>query len=134
MLMVRRANMRLSIAAGRWIAKPRLAWQRSSGGDEPIIPELRERPGRGRQRRAGAGAVVIHLAHQRIDAVELQFLADEGDEGDIERRSVEIALEIEQEDFKQRRAIVEGRAAAEACDAIEALVRRGRPAPHRCRA
>jgi len=69
------------------------------------------------------------LPHQRVDRVELQFVADEGDEGDIECRSIEIALEIEQEYFQQRRAIVEGRAAAEAGDAIKAL---GTPAdPHR---
>src|SRR5712692_10163681 len=88
MLMVRRANMRLSIAASR-------------------------------RRGAGAGAVVIHLAHQLFHAVERQFVADKGDEGDVQRRSIEIALEIEQEDFQQRCAIVEGRAAAKTRYAIE---------------
>src|ERR1700681_3932456 len=66
------------------------------------------------------GAVVIHLAHQRFDAVELQFFPNKGDEGDVERFSIEIALEIEQEYLQQRRAIVEGRAATEAGDAIKA--------------
>src|SRR5882757_4656239 len=84
-------------------------------------PELRKRTGRCGQCRTRLGAVVVHLAHQRVGAVELQLVADEGDEGDVQRRPVKIALEIEQEYFQQRRAIVEGRAAAEACDAIEAL-------------
>src|SRR6202165_3856990 len=66
------------------------------------------------------GAVVLHLAPQRFDAVELQFFPNKGDEGDVERFSIEIALEIEQEELQQRRAIVEGRAAAEAGDAIKA--------------
>ena len=84
-------------------------------------PKLRKHTRCSGQRRTGAGAVVIHLPHQGIDGVELQFVADEGDEGDIERRAVKIALEIEQEDLQQRRAIVEGRTATEAGDAVEAL-------------
>src|ERR1700692_46765 len=53
--------------------------------------------------------------------IELQFVADEADEGDIERCAIEIAAEVEQEHFEQRRAIIEGRAAAEARHAIEPL-------------
>ena len=48
--------------------------------------QLRKRVRRRGQRRAGPGAVVVHLAHQRFDGVELQFVADEADEGDVERR------------------------------------------------
>src|SRR5205823_4058043 len=42
------------------------------------------------------------------------------DEGNVEHGVIEVALEVEQEHFEQRRAIVEGRAAAEARDRIEA--------------
>ena len=87
----------------------------------PDFSELRKRAGCRRQRGAGPGAVVVHLAHQRLDAVEFQFIADEGDEGDIQRCPVEVALEVEQEHFQQRRAVVEGRAAAETGDAVEQL-------------
>src|SRR5260370_27081151 len=84
-------------------------------------PEPGKRVRRGGQGRAGFGAVVVHLPDQRIDAVELQFVADEADEGDVEHCAIEIALEVEQEHFEQGRAIVEGRAAAEARHATEAL-------------
>src|SRR5436305_13621435 len=81
--------------------------------------------------RCGAGAVtvVIHLTHQRVRAVEPQFLADKADEGDVQRRSIEIAAEIEQEDFQERRAIVEGRAAPKTRYAIKTL--KPAPDPHR---
>jgi uncharacterized protein (TIGR00369 family) len=52
--------------------------------DDPTAPSLGNAPGAA----ASAGAVVIHLPHQRIDRVELQLVADEGDEGDIQRNSV----------------------------------------------
>src|SRR5258708_16325849 len=132
MLMVRRANMALSIAAGRGNRKAPPEGTRAVRGRLADHPELRERAGRGGQRGTGAGAVVVHLGYQRVDMIELQFLADEGDEGDIERRPVEVALKIEQEDFQQRRAVVEGRTAAEARDAIQPL---SSPAdPHRINA
>src|SRR6476469_7006289 len=79
-----------------------------------------ERPGGSSERGAGAGAVLVHARYQRVDIVELQFLADKADEGDVEHRSIEIAAEIEQKNFEQRRAIVEGGAAAEAGDPVEA--------------
>src|SRR5882757_2732355 len=79
--------------------------------------------------RARGGAVVIHLAYQRLNGVEFQLVANETDEGDVEDVAVEVALEIEQEHFEQRRAIVEGRATAVAGDTIDA---RGPAAdPHR---
>src|ERR1700761_1930288 len=62
-------------------------------------PELRKSPGGGGQGGAGLGAIVVHLAHQRGDAVELQFLADESDKGDVQRGAIEIALEVEQKDL-----------------------------------
>ncbi len=65
-------------------------------------------------------AVVVHLRDQRVDAVELRLRPDPADEGDVERLAVEVAREIEQEDFEQRRAVVEGRPAAEARDAVVA--------------
>src|SRR3954468_23297778 len=34
------------------------------------FPQFRKRAGRCRKRRAGFGAVVVHLAHQRLDSVE----------------------------------------------------------------
>src|SRR5450631_1650794 len=82
-------------------------------------PQLRKRPGRRRQGGPGAGRVVVHLPHQRVDAVELQFLADEADEGDIECRAIEIAVEVEQEHLQQWRAVVESGTAAETGDAVE---------------
>ena len=93
--------------------------------------ELRKRVGRGGQLRAGPGAVVVHLPDQRVDAVELQFVADEADKGDIERGAIEVALEVEQEHFQQRRAIVEGRTAAEACDAVKTFLIFSLPRPTR---
>src|SRR5258708_623369 len=101
----------------RFARRLTLAWS----SERPLTdyPEPRKRVRGGCERRAGPGAVVVHLLHQRIDPVELQLVADEADEGDIERRAIEIAREIEQEHFEQWRAIVEGRAAAEARHAIE---------------
>src|SRR5258708_11502932 len=84
-------------------------------------PEPRERLGCRGQGRAGHGAGGGHLAYQRLDTLELQLLADECDDSDVQRRSVEIALEIEQENLQQRRAIVEGGTAAETGDAVKTL-------------
>src|SRR5579864_2121090 len=78
------------------------------------LAECRKRASRSSELFAGLAAVVIHLADQGLDRVELQLVADEADEGDIEHLAVEIALEVEQENLQQRRAVVEGRAAAEA--------------------
>src|SRR5215217_4100394 len=91
----------------------------------PSCSTNRSEPGEGvrcgGQCRARPGAVVIHLAYQRLDGVEFQLVTDETDEGDVEHSAIEVALEVEQEHFEQRRAIVEGRAAAEARNRIEAL-------------
>src|SRR5271155_151307 len=78
--------------------------------------------GRGRQALAGAAAVLIHLANERVETIELQFFAKEGDEGDVQAAAIEVALEIEQEDFQQRRAVVESRAAAKTRHPVEALI------------
>src|SRR5579872_5829912 len=104
-----------SIAGDEEIAKPahwrnRLArWSK-----------LRKNIGRRRQAFARKAAIVIHLADQRLDRVEFHFLAQEGDEGDIQAAPIEIALEIEQKYLKERRAIVEGRAAAKTGHAVKA--------------
>ena len=62
---------------------------------------------------AGLDAVVLHLGDERLDAVKLLLAADEAVEGDLDLLAVEIAVEVEDEDLEQRRAIVEGRAPAE---------------------
>src|SRR5262249_5094756 len=62
-----------------------------------------------------------HLPDQCVHVRKLQFFANETDESHIESLAVQIALEVEQEDFQERRAIVESRAAAEARDTFEAL-------------
>ncbi len=87
----------------------------------PDNSELRKGVRRGRQCGAGPGAVVIHLPDQRFDALELQFVPQEGDKGDVQPGAVEVALEIEQKHLEQGGAVVEGGAAAEACHAVEAL-------------
>src|SRR5271169_3627619 len=53
--------------------------------------------------------------------IEFRLFPDEADEGDVEGLAIEVAIEIEQEGFQERRAIVEGRAAAEARDAVDPL-------------
>src|SRR6202453_1670631 len=84
--------------------------------------KLWKHPRRSRQALASRAAVVIHLAYERVQAVELQFLAEESDEGDVEAAAINVALEVEQEDFQQRRAIVEGRTPAKTRDPVEAPV------------
>ena len=44
-------------------------------------------------------------------------MADPADEGDVDRLPVELGVEVEQEDFEQRRAVVEHRPHPEAGDA-----------------
>src|ERR1700722_14788553 len=78
--------------------------------------------GRGRQAFAGRAAVVIHLADKRVDAVKLQLLAEEGDEGNVQAAAIKVALEVEQEDFEQWRAVVEGRTPAKNPDPVAALL------------
>ena len=73
-------------------------------------------------------------SHQRLDRIELQLRPDPADEGDVDRRAVEVAGKVEHMHFEQRRAVVEGRPRAEARDAVADQRRRCRRAPHRCRA
>ena len=54
--------------------------------------------------------------------VELLLVADPADQGDVDRLPVEVAVEVEQEHFEQRRAVVERRPAAEIGDAVIAHV------------
>ena len=110
--MMRRANMGASIAGGRKSQR--------FGASSVIDPEPRKGIGAAASA-ARARADHRPSCHQRVDAVEFQLVADEGDEGDVELGAVEVALEVEQEDFEQRRAVVEGRAAAETRDAVEPL-------------
>ena len=54
---------------------------------------------------------------ERLGAREALLAADPVDELDVQAAAVEVAGEVEQVDLEQRRAVVEGRAAAEARDA-----------------
>src|SRR3954467_8831755 len=95
----------LSIAGGRGKRKgPAGPFPSSIDHAKP-----RKRVRGGRQHGAGAGGIVVHLADQGVHSVEFQLLADETDEGAVQRLSVKVALEVEQEDFQQGRAVVEGR-------------------------
>ncbi len=67
-----------------------------SAGD----PNLGKASGEAARRSRAARAVVIHLTDQRVYAVKLQFLAEEGDEGDVQAAAIKVALEVEQEDFQ----------------------------------
>ena len=91
--------------------------------------ELRKRPRRRRQRRAGPRALVVHLAHSARRR-RISVHRDEGNKGES-ASPVKVALKVEQEHFQQRRAIVEGRAAPKRRRRRDVL-RRGRPAPRRC--
>src|SRR4029079_3491094 len=57
----------------------------------------RKRAGTGGQRRLGLCRIVVHLADQGLDVVELQLGANEADEGHVQHLAVQIALEVEQE-------------------------------------
>ena len=65
------------------------------------------------------GRILVHALDQGLDAGEFQLLADEADKGHIEGLAIKITVEVKQENLEQRGAIVEGRAPAEACNAIE---------------
>src|SRR6516162_2162329 len=96
--------------------------RKAPASPSPDIPEPRKHLRLSGEHGSRLVAVIVHLVDQRLCAVELQFLADEADEGDVEHLAVKIVLEIEQEDFKQRRAIVEGRASSETCYAVDARI------------
>src|SRR6266700_3142693 len=81
-----------------------------------------------RKRRAGAGErlarearVLVHAGDEILDLRELGLGPDPAEKGDVDRRAVEFAGEIEQMHFEQRRPIIERRAAAEARDAVADL-------------
>src|SRR3569833_4101548 len=93
----------------------------SYGSGSADLAEFWKRSGGGFQHGACAQAVVIHLPDQGRDAVEFQLVAQIFDEGDVERLAVEVGVEIEQEDFEQRWAVVEGRPPAIARNPIESL-------------
>ena len=77
----------------------------------------------------GLRRVGHHVALEVIDRGEFQFGPDPADDGDIDALAVEVAVEIEQEHFQQRRAGVEHRPYAETGDAVIALA--GDRHPHR---
>src|SRR3954470_4516443 len=83
------------------------------------IPQLRKRIAGPRQRGARLRAVGIHVALEVVDGLELLLGTHPGDEGDVDRLAVKLAGEIEQEDFEQRRTIVERRRPPEAADTAD---------------
>src|SRR5215468_5139709 len=84
-----------------------------------LFAELRKRALRARQRDAGDAAVLVHAAYELLDAVELELVPDPVDEGDVDHLAVEVAGEIEQEDFQQHSADIEHRPPPETRDAVE---------------
>src|SRR5215468_1327966 len=84
---------------------------------------------RGCQRRAREPRILVHPAHELLDAVELELGPDPIDEGDVDDLAVEIAGKIEQKGFEQHRALVEHRPPSEARDAV--VVTPARAHPHR---
>ncbi len=88
---------------------------------QPISPRLGKASGTAAR---AARAFTLSSSIWRMSGsmpVELQLVANVGDERNVELLAVEIALEVEQEDFKQWRAVVERRAPAETCHPVEAL-------------
>src|SRR5262245_7913483 len=75
---------------------------------------------RGCQRRAREPRILVHPAHELLDAVELELGPDPIDEGDVDDLAVEIAGKVEQEGFEQHGALVEHRPPSEARDAVVA--------------
>src|SRR5690606_41413411 len=76
--------------------------------------EFRQRPDTGKQR-ASLFLVALHLGDQGLQPVELLFLAQEAENGDLAGLAIEIVRKVEDEGFEKRRAVlVHGRAAAEA--------------------
>ena len=69
--------------------------------------------------RRAAAAVAVHGGDQGLDRGELQLRPDPAEEGDRDLLAVEVAGKIEEEDFEERRAVVEGRPPAVARDAVE---------------
>ena len=61
--------------------------------------------------------VLLHMGDQRLDSVELLFVADEGVEGDLDPAAVKVAVEVEQMRLQQLLRRLERRADAEARDA-----------------
>ena len=61
----------------------------------------------------GLGHVDGHLRGERFGRAEFRVLAHEGDEFDFDGLAVEVPIEIEEEDFEQRQARIEGRPGAE---------------------
>src|SRR5581483_188047 len=86
--------------------------------------------GRGGISRSGLGSrqdlpgprnVFLYLLFQGLDRLEPAVAADIVDELDLDLATVKIALEVEQEDFQDRLAVVEGRPGAEIGCACAAL-------------
>ena len=80
-------------------------------------PLRKERRGR-TQDLARLGAVLVHLDDQRRQRVEFELGPEPGDEGDVDTAAVEIAGIVEDEGLELGGAVVEGRPAAEAGDAV----------------
>src|SRR5688572_6530069 len=69
--------------------------------------------------------ILAHALDQRLGGFETLLAADPADELDLEPAAVEVAREVEQKDFQQRRAVVESRPPAEARDPAADLPRDG---------
>src|ERR1035437_9205723 len=82
------------------------------------LPQLRNRLAGALERVAGLAGVGQHVALEGLDRCELLLVANPAEEGDVERLPVQVAVEVEQEHLKQRRAIVERRPPAEIRDAV----------------
>ena len=67
------------------------------------------RPGSARARAQSLSICAI----SSLDRVETAVAADEVHELDLDLAAVEVAVEVEQEDLENRRAVVEGRPGAE---------------------
>src|SRR5215467_61707 len=74
------------------------------------------------QRRAREPRILVHSAHEVLDAVEFELGPDPIDEGDVDDLAVKITGKIEQEGFEQHRALVEHRPPSEARDAVVAAL------------
>ena len=74
------------------------------------------------QDRARRGFVALHRVFQLFDGREFFFAANEAVEIDLDRFAIKVAGKIKEEDFEQRRPIVEGRPAAKTRDTAKNLV------------
>src|ERR1700678_864683 len=67
----------------------------------------------------GSLLVAVHFGDKRVEGTELQLIPDSLDELDFHLAPIEVAVEIEEMNFEQRRTVVDRRARAEAGDGRE---------------